>query len=146
VQGGQVVYLQLRAWETCLGGTYEEASVNGSPSARSALFTAVAHAPIEQGAPGLPPGNANSFPPFHLVLPETTPVRIASIRSDNQTAEICFPTRPGAVYCLLKAPACVDGAAWTTVPSDGQVQGTGHAAKALESIDEQGFYRLCRLR
>ena len=146
VRGGDTIYLQLRAWESCLGATYEQALANGSPATRSTVFSAIGHAPIEQGAPGLPPVNANSFPPLHLSLPDTTPVRIARIRSSNGTAEICFPTRPGAIYCLLKAPACVDGATWSTVPSYEQIVGTGHGAKVFEPIIEQSFYRLCRLQ
>jgi len=145
IQGGDTIYLQLRAWETCLGATYEEAVANGSPSGRSALFNAVAHAPIEHGTPGVPPANANSFAPFHLSLPETTPLRIAAIRSSHGAAEICFPTRPGAIYCLLQAPTCIDGA-WSAIPSYERIVGTGHAPKAFELITQQSFYRLCRVQ
>jgi hypothetical protein len=146
VRGGETVYLQLRAWETCLGATYEAAVANGSPSARSVLFSGVAHAPIEQGLPGLPPPNANGFPPIQLSIPDTTPVRIATVRSSHGAAEICFATRPGAIYCLLKASECVEGAAWSPVPSYGQIIGTGHGARAFDAIVEQSFYRLCRLQ
>ena len=143
VIGGQTVFLQLRVWENCLGDTYEQAVVNGSASGRSSVFSAIAHAPIEDGKPGLPPPNANSFPSFSVSLGEDVPMRVARIRHRGSGAEICFATQPGHAYCLQKS---VNHQEWTTLPGTEQIVGTGRAAKVTDPVATQGFYRLCRVQ
>ncbi len=145
--GGQSIVLQLRAWEKCAGDTYEQAVANGAATGRSAAFSAVARATIENGLPGLPPPAANAFPTFQVSLGLEVPLRVARIQSVGGTIEICFATRPGAVYCLQKAGTTGQPIAWAVLPGSEQILGTGHVATVSDTGgDQQAFYRVCRVQ
>jgi uncharacterized repeat protein (TIGR01451 family) len=70
-QGGETVYVQLRAWEAEGGPSYEAAVNSGSSKAygRSAIVPRTAGATLQMGEPGHPPPDVNTFPTFHLVSP-----------------------------------------------------------------------------
>ena len=144
--GGQIIHLQLRAWERCAGDTYEQALENGSAHVRSALFTAIAHATIENGTPGLPPGSANRFPSTQVVLGPEVPLRVARIESAAATVQICWATRPGASYRVQHAPGMAHPINWTTLPNGQNIIGTGRVAQISDTPGvQQSFYRVSRI-
>ena len=145
--GGQTIFLQLRAWEKCAGDTYEQAVANGAAAGRSTVFSAVARATIEDGLPGLPPPNTSGFPAFQVSLGPEVPLRVARIQSVGATVEICFATRPGAIYCLQTAGTTSQPMDWAVLPGFEQIIGTGHVAAISDTAgDQQRFYRVCRVR
>jgi len=147
VTGGQIVYLQLRVWEKCAGDSYEAAVNNGSAAGRSTVFSAVARATLENGMPSVPPPSANTFPSFQVTLAPQTPLRVARIESVGSRVQICFATRPGAVYCLQKTPASGPSMNWTTIPGSAMIPGTGHVATITDDAGgQQKFYRVCRIQ
>ena len=91
VRGGQTVHLQLRVWEKCAGHTYEQAVFNGSASGRSSVFTTIARATVENGEPGLPPRNANTFPTFSISVGQEVPLRLGRVFTTGGTVEVCGP-------------------------------------------------------
>jgi hypothetical protein len=143
LHGGDRVFLQLRVWEKCAGRTYEQAAVNGSASGRSQVFSAIAHATIENGGPGLPPRNANTFPSFAIAPGQEAPFRLGQVQYNGTEMEICFTTQPGRGYCLQKAFSCQEPMEWLPVPGAEQIMGTGHVAKFTDPATAQCFYRLC---
>ncbi|HUR45115.1 MAG TPA: immunoglobulin domain-containing protein [Candidatus Saccharimonadales bacterium] len=145
VRGGEVIYLQLRAWEESAGATYEQAVKQGSASGRSVIFSAVAHATIEDGEPGLPPRNANTFPTFMISAGQAV-LQIARLRPANGVMEVSFCTQPGWVYCLQRASSLEEPMAWELVPGADEVIGTGHVATVFETMAARSFYRVCRVR
>jgi hypothetical protein len=146
LRGGDTVYLQLRVWERCAGDTYDRAVVNGSATGRSSIFSAIAHAIIENGGPGLPPRNANTFPTFAVSLGEAV-LQIARVQpSTNGQTEICFATQPGSVYCLQRAVSLQAPAVWEPVLGANEITGTGHMAKIVDVTAAQAFYRVCQVR
>ncbi len=145
LRGGDTFYLQLRVWEKCAGDTYEEAVLNGSSAGRSAVFSAVAHATIENGGPGLPPRNANTFPTF-AVGPGQAALQIARVQPMAGQTEISFATQPGSIYCLQRATSLRAPVIWEPVQGANEIVGTGHMAKLLDSTAAQAFYRVCKVR
>ena len=145
VPGGNTVHLQLRVWERCAGDTYEQALANGSAHSRSPLFTAVSHATIENGMPGLPPGNANNFPSTSVVLAPEVPLRVARIQSNGGVVELCWGTRPGATYRVQRASDFTDPMNWATVPGGNNIPGNGRVAHLLDPSGPQSFYRVLRI-
>ncbi len=141
--GGESVRVQLRVWEKCAGRAYEEAVLNGSAAGRSQVVRLVAHAPIENDAPGLPPLSVNTFTSFVIQPGQAAPFRLAQVRRTNSAMEICFTTQPGAIYCLQKAPACAEPMRWVPVPGAERIVGTGHVAKFNDPVAAECFYRLC---
>jgi hypothetical protein len=146
LRGGDTVYLQLRVWEQCAGDTYDRAVANGSATGRSTIFSAVAHATIENGGPGLPPRNANMFPTFAVSLGQAV-LQIARVQpAANGQTEICFATQPGSVYCLQRAVSLQAPVAWEPVLGANEIIGTGHMVKLLDATATQAFYRVCKVR
>ena len=143
LRGGDRVFLQLRVWEKCAGRTYEHAVYNGSASGRSQVFSAMAHATIEDGGPGLPPRNASSFPSFAIAPGQDAPFRLGQVQYNGTDMEICFTTQPGRIYCLQKSPSCYEPMEWMPVPGAQQIVGTGHVAKITDAVAAQCFYRIC---
>jgi len=145
-QGGQDVFLQLRVWESGAGDGYAEAVFNGGASGRSAIFSAVAHATHENGGPGLPPRNANTFPAFTVSLGNGLPLRVARAQARDGGIEIGFATQPGWIYRVQKAASASPASAWNTVTGADQIIGTGHVQTVIDTLhDLQGFYRVVRI-
>jgi hypothetical protein len=143
LRGGDRIFLQLRVWEKCAGRTYEHAVSNGAASGRSQVFSAIAHATIEEGGPGLPPRNANTFPSFSISPGQAAPFRLGQVRYNGSSMELCFTTQPGRIYCLQKTFSCQEPMEWSLVSGAEQIVGTGHVAKIADSVAGQCFYRLC---
>ena len=145
--GGQTIFLQLRAWEKCAGDTYEEALGNGAATGRSTVFSAVARSVIENGVPGLPPPATSTFPSFPVTLDPQAPLRVARIQSLGSIVEICFATRPGAIYCVQKAATTGQPMDWTVLSGHERITGTGHVATVLDNAGGvQRCYRVCRVQ
>lgn len=144
VPGGTTVHLQLRVWETCAGRTYEQAVYNGSAHGRSAVVNTVARAVIENGEPGLPPNNVNSFASFAINLGQDVPLRLGRVHdTGTNTVEICFATQPDRSYCLQRASTSDEPAQWHDVPGAQAILGTGHVVTFIDTAEEQCYYRLC---
>jgi hypothetical protein len=143
LRGGDRVFLQLRVWEKCAGRTYEHAMANGSAAGRSPVFSAIAHATIENGGPGLPPPNANTFASFAIAPGQEAPFRLGQVQYNGSEMELCFTTQPGRIYCLQKSLSCEEPMEWSPVPGAQHVIGTGHVAKVTDTVSRQCFYRLC---
>ena len=143
LRGGDGVFLQMRVWEKCAGRSYEQGVANGCASGRSQVFSSIAHATIEDGGPGLPPRNANTFPSFSIAPGQEAPFRLGQVRYDGSSTELCFTTQPGRIYCLQKSPSCLEPMEWTPVAGAEHIVGTGHVAKITDTSAAQCFYRLC---
>jgi hypothetical protein len=143
LRGGDRVFLQVRVWEKCAGRTYEHAVDNGSASGRSQVFNAIAHATIEEGGPGLPPRNANTFPSFSISPGQAAPFRLGQVQYNGSSMELCFTTQSGRIYCLQKTFSCQEPMEWSLVLGAEHIVGTGHVAKIADSVAGQCFYRLC---
>jgi hypothetical protein len=71
--GGQVLFVQIRAWRTNDGATFEQAAASGGPVGKSAIFSVTAGgAPAGGGAPFVEP-SVNAFASFALAVPTVAP-------------------------------------------------------------------------
>lgn len=167
VRAGETTFLQLRVWECDAGHTYEIATNNGCASGRSEVFSIIGHATIENGQPGKPPLNANTFSNFHVTPGPCLPVRVAQIRWAGSSVQLFFATHTncnyfveritsitnlicGPRFCIPELPCpphCwVPPESWERVV-DG-ILGTGHVVKTNVPVvptgTTQSFYRVGR--